>query len=78
MARATYRHGGPTLSAVGRMIHLSTLPGSLWPAYRTPSTTTTSAARAAISPSHTRSDGGSTAGADRPVTRPPRPVDLRQ
>src|SRR3954468_8288531 len=70
--RATYRHGGPTLSAVGGMIHLSTLPDWLWPAYMTATTTTTSAARAAISPSRARSDGGSTAGAGRPVTGPPR------
>jgi hypothetical protein len=51
------------------MLHLSTLPGSLWPEYRTPSTTTTSAAKTAISPSHARSAGGSTAGA-----APPSPV----
>jgi hypothetical protein len=77
MARATRRHGGRTLSAVGRMIHLSTLPGSPWPAYRTPSRPTTSAASAAIGPSRGRGDGGSTAGADRPVTRPPCQVGLR-
>ncbi|GGW12364.1 hypothetical protein GCM10018980_03960 [Streptomyces capoamus] len=46
---------------------MSSLPGRLFPAYRTPSTATTSAASTAAHAVPARSDAGSTAPSDRPL-----------